>query len=529
MTARMFLSHPLVLILGSAFLYITLSDAPAYAWPLGFVALVPFFLFLYRESSLRRSFWYGWLFGAIAVAGTITWFLGTYPLEWAGVGDQRIAAVIVVSVWALTSVFLGAFFGLFALLFKRLSHGDSRDIVIVSSLWILTECARAWALSGVFLGTQSSLGPDWIFGFFGYSLGWSHLFMLLAPLGGVYLVAFVGVAINYGMCMLLIRWWHTHALVLLVGLIACIGAIYSVDQAVASVRADQDSSGATATVALVTTDFPASFTDSLSQLSAKAATIEDLLAAAVLGKADIIVLPEDSRAIHYLGAERIQNILAHGRKEILLIDSSRSPEAGRSQARVSFYSTEARSIVGESSKSFLMPFGEYLPYVAAGVARFFGQQEWLAGFNEVREYQKGESRAYSFQGHSLGVLFCSEIIPDAPYRSLARAGVTIFLNVASHADFHEHGGVLYNQTLSIAKMKSAAHHRYFIQAGNHMPSFLINERGDVLMESARGEQSVLFADVKFNTDETPYTRYGDWMLLVALAAVGVALKRVLHA
>ena len=48
-----------------------------------------------------------------------------------------------------------------------------------------------------------------------------------------------------------------------------------------------------------------------------------------------------------------------------------------------------------------------------------------------------------------------------------------------------------------------------------MPSFVLNERGEILGESVRGEDSVLLVKAGFNTTKTPYTRFGDWILLVA--------------
>ena len=512
MSARILLSHPLSLSLGSAFFYIALSDFPTYAWPLGFVALIPLFLLIRREQSTRNIFWYGFLFGFVAIAGTTIWFLGAYPLEWAGIESRSVAALIVASVWITTSVFLGVFFALFAWLFKKLSYGDWRDIVTASSLWVLMEYSRALFLSIIFLGSQSSLGPDWILGFFGYSLGWSHLFAsFVAPLGGVYLVAFVGVAINYAMFLVVWKFRGKRLSFVCLALVAALSIFYGVDQAAVS----RPVSGETKTVAIVTTNFPASFSDGLIVMGTKAASLERLITEAVQNAPDIIVLPEDSRAQEYLGALRVQELLNRSGRDTVLIDSARSSHGSGARAKIFFLSSTG-GVPDESAKEFLMPFGEYVPYAAALIARLFGQEEWLMSFDTVRGYERGESQTYRFREHVLGTLFCSEIIPDSPYRNLARRGADIFLNVASHADFHENGEVLYAQTLSTAKMKAAAHRRYFIQAGNHMPSFILNERGEVLAESARGENSVLFSTVRFNTEKTLYTRYGDWMLIVAL-------------
>src|SRR3989344_6152412 len=140
-------SPPLFLVLGSAVLYIVAYDMPAYAWPLGFVALVPFFFFLRNEQSLKRVFRYGFLFGGVTIAGVIGWFLSTYPLEWAGIGNKFVGAAIAITVWTLTSILLGLFFGLFAVLFKKLARNDWHAILVAPSLWVLMEFARAFFLS----------------------------------------------------------------------------------------------------------------------------------------------------------------------------------------------------------------------------------------------------------------------------------------------------------------------------------------------------------------------------------------------
>lgn len=518
MDARTFLSRPLLLSLGSALLYIALSDFPAYAWPLGLVALVPLFLLIYDEQSLRRVFWYGFLSGTVAIAGTFTWALSAYPLEWAGVTNHILGFCIVVASWVVTSAFFGGLFlALFAVSFKTLRRGDWYDVLIVPSLWVVMEFSRALFVSLAFLGSQSSLGADWV-GFFGYSLVWSRMLAsFVAPLGGVYLVAFVGVAINCIIFFAFLRFRERKSLVLGSCLLVVLSLGYFVDKAVVLNQSERGSSRDSAIVAIVTTNFPAAFADGFSRIAQKSLTIENLLSTAMLGDADIIVLPEDSRALSYLGATRVQSVLDKSKKEVLLIDSSRSLDSGEPRAKILFYSSSERAVSGESDKEFLMPFGEYIPYIAVGIARAFGQEAWVSSFNEVREYERGKAQTYSFQEHTLGALFCSEIIPDAPYRDLAIARANIFLNVASHADFHENGRTLYNQTLSTAKMKAASHRRYFIQAGNYMPSFLLNEKGDVVAESTNEKEGVLFVKVGFSTEETPYTRFGNWILLIAFA------------
>ncbi len=515
MSARTLLSHPLSLSLGSALLYIVLSDFPAYAWPLGFIALVPLFFLIRREPSTRKVFWYGFLSGTVAIAGTFTWALSAYPLEWAGVTNHTLSFCIVVASWAVTSILFGGMFvALFSVLSKKLGEGDWLDVLIVPSLWVLVEFSRALFVSLAFLGDQSSLGPDWV-GFFGYSLAWSHMLAsFVAPLGGVYLVSFVGVAVSYAIFLAMWKFRRERFSLACLFIATALGVFYWTDQAIALRYVPEE----TKTVAVITTDFPASFADGLIEIGTKAASLERLIATAVRSAPDIIVLPEDSRALEYLGSDRIQDLLDRAGKEILLIDSSPALAVPGKHAVISFYSSSARAVAGTSDKEFLMPFGEYVPYAVAGAARLLGQSEWLSSFNDVRGYQRGKLQTYAFQEHRLGALFCSEIIPDSPYRSLAQEGADIFLNVASHADFHENGGTLYSQTLSTAKMKAASHQRYFIQAGNYLPSFALDAHGNILEESDSRE-GVLLASVGFNAERTLYTRFGDWVIILALVVV----------
>jgi len=518
-------SRPFFLVLGSAILYITAYDAPAYAYLLGFVALVPFFFFLRNEHSVRRIFWYGFLFGIVTIAGSIVWFLSTYPLEWAGIENRFAAAVIVLAIWAATSALLGLFLAFFAVLVKKFARNDWGDFLLIPSLWVLMEFLRALTLSLLFLGSQSSLGADWTFGFFGHTLVWSSLLTLFAPLGGVYLLSFIGVLINYAVFLVLYRMQKRGTLRMVLVVAGVLSVLYIADQATNLLWAKEIPQDTT-TVAIVTTNFPAAFIPGFLTIGTQANTLKNLLNEAVRSSPDIIVLPEDSRALAYIGTTTVQSILDRASKEILLIDSSPISLVPGTLERMVFYSSHS-GIIGTSDKVLLMPYGEYLPHIAVTAANLFGFQGWLSAFDGSRGFQKGTATPIIFQGHTFGVLFCSEIIPESLYRELAGNGAELLFNVAAHADFQTGKQVLYNQTLSVAKMKAASNGRFFIQAGNDVPSFFMDAHGNILGESTRGEDGVMVVQAGFSTAETPYTRFGDWLLIVALLIVTGSLLRTL--
>ena len=263
-------------------------------------------------------------------------------------------------------------------------------------------------------------------------------------------------------------------------------------------------------VAVVSTDFPATYSENLLSLGYKAKTVHALLAEAAKAKPDIIVFPEDSNVIFYLGTSTAAKILEEGGKDILLVDSSPTSVSSKNKEKMIFYRPGEDKQTTEE-KHFLVPYGEYLPYHAILLARIFRKSEWLSDFNGTREYAKGDiPKPYYFGREVLGALFCSEIIPENFYRKLAQGGAGLFVNASSQAIF---GGntVLRNQTLSMAKMKAVANRRYFIQSGNMAATLVLNDSGEIIAAADEGK-GVFVAPVYFNYAKTPYTRFGDWVV-----------------
>lgn len=506
----------------SAFLYILAYNEPKIFWPLAFVAFVPFLFFVYREENIRRVFYYGLLFGVTTMGGVIAWFWNAYPLDWAGIESSLASVAVIFLFWLLSASVLGIFIALWAVMFKKLATGGWRDIFIAPSLWILSEFARAVVFSLVYWAKNASvIGPYWTLGFFGNVFSWSKILALFAPWGGVYLLSFLGLAVN---CVLFIlaRKFFNSKRILAAGV--CVAIILIIFPKIDSAISGTTSSGETKTIAVITTDFSAApargLAGILTEMSAKKETIEKLLSAASLAKPDIIVLPSDSRALDYLGAEKIKKIIGNPQKKVLLIDSA--PADGESGAKETmfFYETPSGK-TGTYDKMFLLPNGEYLPYFEAAAIRLFGRDEWVRNFDFSRGYHRGAGlTAYRFDGNSIGALLCSEIIPYSLYRGVTAAGAGLLVNVFSQAIFHGNG-VLYNQMVSLAKMRAEENRRYFAASGNFAPSFIINDRGDVVAETKKGE-NVFAGTVRFNYEKTVYTRFGDWVLVIAAVIVAAA-------
>jgi apolipoprotein N-acyltransferase len=397
-------------------LCILISDFPQYTWPFASTALVPFFFFLYHEPSLYQVVKYAFLFGGITMAGSIAWFFDAYPLEWAGIENAFVALATIFAVWTLTSLVSAVFSVFFALVFKKACRGSWHDVLMAPSAWILMEYARALFLSLVFLGDQSSIGADWGLNLFGYSLAWSRLGINLAPLGGVFLMSFIGVLLNYAIFFMTRRLWEMKRNVATVSLF--LAGSFAAYSSAYVLPMERNVLHDPQVVAVITTNFQALSDSNLLSGSAKAISLERLLREAVSGSPDIIVLPEGSRALDYLGTTTIQALLSQGQKEVLLIDSSQVSDPLGRKSRALFFSS-SHGTIGSSDKSFLMPYGEYLPYIATLAGRFAGQGAWVTTFARNRNNTEDNNKFFIhdlclFQLHTLATSFSHYTYHQAP-------------------------------------------------------------------------------------------------------------------
>lgn len=505
---------PFIILLVSATFYILAYNWPKIFWPLILIAIALLFYIVEKTSSAKEAFWRGMLFGIIVMGGVLFWFLEAYPLSWAGITDPIWGVSVVILVWLFSSIILGIFFGFWAFLLRKISFGDWCDAFLAPSLWVLLEFVRSYFFSIIWAGPNSLIGPYWTFGFLGYPLAWSRFFIALAPWGGVYFLGFVGVFVGY-----LIFRLYKHSLVkknwklfllpmLILVLLIAINSMFT--------ERNFSRNGDFLGVAVVNTNFKATEFDEegLASASERTIVLKRLLNEASKQKPDMVIFPEDSRVLDHVGRENIEIALKEADKKIVIIDSVIMAKDAETKSRLMSI-TLGESDTSFYEKRFLMPHGEYLPYIDIWVAKMLGQNKWLENFKAFRSYEAGtEIRPYVDAGYSMGALFCSEIIPESFYRKLALSGAQFFVNVASHADFHG-SDILYNQTLSLAKMKSASNGRFFVESGNFVPSFVVDDKGRIIYESIRGENNAVVIEVGLRVDKTKYTNWGDWILIVS--------------
>lgn len=177
---------------------LSLSHNYSLFWWLSLVALIPLANFFYKTKKSKELFIGLLLFGFIFYGNVMIWLWGVNVFAWSGVSNFWLAKLIIFLYWIFFIVFvcippLITFFWLF-FKFKTKTY---LDIFLLAVLWVLMEYSRAFIYSIVYFGSNSLFGPHSTGGFLGYILASNYNLLQLAQFGGVYLLSFVVVFINF--------------------------------------------------------------------------------------------------------------------------------------------------------------------------------------------------------------------------------------------------------------------------------------------------------------------------------------------
>ena len=171
---------------------------------------------------------------------------------------------------------------------------------------------------------------------------------------------------------------------------------------------------------------------------------------------------------------------------------------------------------GRYDKRHRVPFGEYFPFksLLERMARLLTipMSDFAAGAAEQTPLQVA--------GYTAGVSICYEdAFPQEVAKALPQAAFLV--NVSNDAWFGD--TIAPHQHLEIARMRALESERYLLRSTNTGISALVDHNGAVLSRSPQFEPHGLAGAVVPRAGATPYTRFGNRPLIIALAlAIGAA-------
>ena len=167
-------------------------------------------------------------------------------------------------------------------------------------------------------------------------------------------------------------------------------------------------------------------------------------------------------------------------------------------------------LLGHYDKTRLVPFGERFPFREAlgGVYAFFFR---AMGLGDLQDRTPGEKVAPI---GPYGVLICYESVFPSVARGLAREGARVLVLLTNDAWFGPSFGG--RQHFALGRLRAVETGRWLLRAGNDGITASVDPFGRVVAEIPPHQEGFLLAPYALRTGLTPYARFGDW-------AVGLAL------
>jgi apolipoprotein N-acyltransferase len=461
--------------------------------PLVLIALVPL-LWAWRGARPAHGALYGFAFGVGCYAVTLAW------IRYFG----AVAIVPLVAVMAAAIAVVG-------LLVTLLARRGLASPLLTAGAWVVLEALRGrWPLGGF---PWSDLGV---------ALHDVTAARALASLGGTLLVSFVVVAVNGFVLDLLdgslARSQRPHAVGFAVlGLVGLL--LFAL---VADVARYEPRVTGTLRIALLQGDNEEL---TLAQQTSQLLTGRHLaLAERLRGHYDLVVFPEsaldtDPQTDPLLRSRLTALASEHGTSVLV---NARTPGTGdRVRNTNLLYQPDGR-LQGTYSKEHLVPFGEYVPW-----------RDQLSFIGELRQipydFQAGHRRVmFHVAGHPIGTVICFESAFGPLVRDYVRDGAEGIVVSTSNRSYRRSGNS--EQHLALSQMRAAETARPVLQASVSGISAVIDADGRVRHTTGLFESTIVTDTISTTTGETPYVRFGDWIVLLsAIALVGATVAALVRA
>ncbi len=474
--------------------------APFNVYPLTVVSLALLFLLWFGATTPRMAAWLGFFFG-LGMYGAGISFIYVALHDYGGM-NLPLAAVVTL----LAGTILALYAALAGYVQARLPATSwVRLVLVMPAAWALLEWLRGMAFTGFpcmlagYSQVESPLG--------GY-----------APILGVY-----GVSLLVAVCAGLLAWMYPVIRNLLVRApgrrgvgpwlaAAALVAIWVLGGALRGVEWTQPQ-GEPVKVSLLQGNIPQELKFDEARLPDTLETYKRLI---LQSDARLIVLPETAFPILRQDVpESLSGVIGeHARK------SGGDVLIGAFERDHGLYYNSVFSLGTAASQSYrknhLVPFGEFIPLRPA--------LGWL--INDVLHIPMGDlarggerQQVMSVAGQKVAVDICYEdVFGEEIIRYLPEA--SLLVNVTNDAWYgNSYAAIQHNQ---VAQMRALESGRVMLRATNTGVTSVIDRNGKVLSMLPQHEEGTLIAMVQGYSGGTPYVRFGNTLVLGAIALMLVA-------
>jgi apolipoprotein N-acyltransferase len=448
------------------------------------VALAPLLIACARELSWKRRFILGWASGFVFWFAVCSWI--QFVLEVHG-GMGRWGG------WA-TFVLFALLKGLYTAAFAALAGP------VMRTPWAIPGAAGLWTAVEYAHGT---IGLAWVgLGFAWLDLGNAAIDMpllpRLAPLTGVWGLSFVLAMIGCALALAVLQRPITHY-TWLAGL-----AILPLLPEMPRPRAGTER----VRVVQPNIDTEADWTpETMAQLQQRMVLLSEPADAPLIvwPEAPAPFYPSDPLFRKYVG-----NLARDAQARILIGAVGRTP-AGEPLNSAFLFEEDGSMSAERYDKIRLVPFGEYIPNAFGWVNRIT---------HEIGDFVPG-TRVVTFplDTHKLGAFICYESAFSDLVRQFTKAGANVLVNLSNDGYFGH--SAAREQHLELVRMRAAENRRWILRATNDGITAMIDPAGREIARLPLYTQTSAVFGYNFETEMTPYVRFGDWFAWTCLGFSGV--------
>ncbi len=363
-------------------------------------------------------------------------------------------------------------------------------------LWVACEWVRTWSLGWELLA---------------HSQHENLALIQISDVLGAYGVSFVMVAVSLAVGEWLIEFarrrsvqtdWRPIAVpaFLLVGVLA-----YGFVRLAAPVSDESD----LVSVAVVQGDVPNQFRWQRQHFGRAVATYARLTDELIGDSTpDLIIWPENAVSF-YLNREGMMRSqigrLASRAKHGIVLGAPRRG-AGTDAFNSAYHLEPNGSVGGVYDKRYLLPFGEFDPFLA------------LRGEAPEGPTYVGGDRPTILQAgpYALGPMICFEVLYPDLARDLVRQGAEILVNLSNDSWMDPGDGNAPRQHFSMAVFRAIEARRYLVRASASGVSGIVDPTGRVIDRVTSGKSGGVVAGVRPQSEITPYVALGDMWIAAGI-------------
>jgi len=468
-----------------------LAFAPFEYWPVAFLSLGLYF-YLLRLLKPKAAFLAGLTYGYGLYGVGVSWVyvsLATY-----GGMPVWMGSIAVLGFAGILALFVACASALTAFLFP-----SRYRMLALALIWVVFEWMKSWVLTGFpWLDIGYTQTPTWLF-------SW-------ASIGGVYLVSLMVVLISAFLALTLSYGFQRQIRQTSI----CVSAIIVIIMlSFFSDRLEWSSPvGSEIHVGVIQANVPI---NQKWQTGIRDRVISNYRALSqqlqTEHKVDLLVWPETALPLYMQQTDTDFWNDVTPKNTALLTGILDSPSITRGDLEES-YNAAAFSCGGQVQvyrKRHLVPFGEYLPM------RFLFN--WVLEYLELpmSDFSSWQgSQSLACEGFNVGLSICYEDAFAAEYRESVGAA-TLLVNISEDAWFGD--SFAPHQRRQMAQMRARELSRPMVRSANSGPSLFINERGELIAETAQFEIATISRAMQPQEGETPFKRFGNWVIAFVLLGV----------